>query len=189
MSYKSLFNTKAHQKLTAHFNNIENTHLKELFENNASRAKEFSITWGDFYFDYSKNRITKDTLDLFIEAAQEIGFKQQVEALFSGEKINATEGRAVLHTALRDFTSKEVLVDGENVLPLVKGELAKMKAFCEKVHSGAWLGQTGRRIKNVVNIGIGGSDLGPYMVAEALKPYKVDGIESYFVSNIDASHL
>ncbi|MGB0430725.1 MAG: glucose-6-phosphate isomerase [Bacteroidia bacterium] len=189
MRYKSLFNTLAHEKLEKHFNSIKNMHLKELFAEGLLRASRFKLEEGDFYFDYSKNRITEETIALFVEAAEEIGFKDQLKAFFGGDKINETENRAVLHTALRDFSSTEVLVDGNNVLPLVKAEQEKMKSFCHKVHSGDWKGQTGKRIKNIVNIGIGGSDLGPVMVVEALKSYKVDGVESYFVSNIDSSHL
>jgi glucose-6-phosphate isomerase len=189
MSYKSIFNTLAHKKLESHFNGIKNTPLKALFAEDLLRASKFKIEEGDFYFDFSKNRITEETIALFVEAANEIGFKDQLNAFFGGDKINETENRAVLHTALRDFSSSEVLVDGKNVLPLVKAEQEKMKAFCQKVHSGEWKGQTGKAIKNIVNIGIGGSDLGPVMVVEALKSYKVDGIESYFVSNIDSSHL
>ena len=189
MSYKSIFNTLAHKKLKSHFNGIKDTHLKALFANDLLRASKFKIEEGDFYFDFSKNRITEETIALFVKAANEIGFKDQLNAFFGGDKINETENRAVLHTALRDFSSTEVLVDGANVLPLVKAEQEKMKAFCQKVHSGEWKGQTGKTIKNIVNIGIGGSDLGPVMVVEALKSYKVDRIESYFVSNIDSSHL
>jgi glucose-6-phosphate isomerase len=189
MRYKSIFNTLAHEKLESHFNGIKDTHLKELFADDLLRASKFKIEEGDFYFDFSKNRITEETIALFVEAANEIGFSDQLMAFFGGEKINETENRAVLHTALRDFSSNEVLVDDANVLPLVKAEQEKMEAFCQKVHSGEWKGQTGKTIKNIVNIGIGGSDLGPVMVVEALKSYKVDGIESYFVSNIDSSHL
>ncbi|MFY0674002.1 MAG: glucose-6-phosphate isomerase [Bacteroidia bacterium] len=189
MSYKSLFNTLAHEKLESHFKSIESTHLTDLFAKDTQRASKFNIQEGDFYFDFSKNRITEETMALFVEAANEMGFNDQLQAFFGGDKINETENRAVLHTALRDFSSTEILVDGANVLPLVKAEQEKMKAFCQKVHSGEWKGQTGKTIKNIVNIGIGGSDLGPVMVVEALKSFKVEGVESYFVSNIDSSHL
>jgi len=187
--YKSIFETEAYHKLNQHFNETKGLHLRGLFQNNSNRGKELSILFGDMFFDYSKNRITDETLSLFEEAAIEINLKQQIEDLFSGKKINQTEGRAVLHTALRDFTSNSIEIDGKNILEDVKNELLKMKSFCEKVHSGEWKGFTGKSIKSVVNIGIGGSDLGPLMVTEALKSYKVEGIESYFVSNVDGSHL
>lgn len=189
MRYKSIFNTLAHEKLEEHFNYLKGKHLKAIFDEDVLRASKFNIEEGDFYFDFSKNRITEETIALFVEAANEIGFQDHLKAFFGGDKINETENRAVLHTALRDFSSIEVLAEGNNVLPLVRAEQKKMKAFCQKVHSGEWKGQTGKTIKSIVNIGIGGSDLGPVMVVEALKSYKVDGIESYFVSNIDSSHL
>ena len=189
MDYKSLIETKAHAELQQHFEEIKNKHLKTFFESEQNRFSEFAVDWNRFLFDFSKNRITSKTLELFNKAAKEIDLKTQIDALFSGEKINQTENRAVLHTALRDFSSNPILVDGENIKPLVADALAKMKVFCNKVHTGDWKGYTGKTIKQIVNIGIGGSDLGPYMVTEALKSYKVDGIESYFVSNVDGTHL
>lgn len=189
MEYKSLFDTEAHQALVEHFNEINSLHLKNLFQGEQDRFSNLSIQHKGFLVDFSKNRITSDTLSIFELAANEINLKQQVEDLFTGEKINQTENRAVLHTALRDFSSDAIKVDGENVLPLIKREQEKIKAFCEKVHSGTWKGYTGKPIKYLVNIGIGGSDLGPYMVTEALKSFQVKGIETHFVSNVDDTHL
>ena len=189
MKYKSLFDTKAHAELQQHFEETKNLHLKTLFQSQQNRFSEFTVDWDGFLFDYSKNRVTSETIVLFDKAAAEIDLKTQINNLFSGEKINKTENRAVLHTALRDFSSKPILVDGENIKPLIAEALAKMKGFSDKVHSGKWKGHTGKSIKQIVNIGIGGSDLGPYMVTEALKTYKVEGIESYYVSNVDGTHL
>jgi len=189
MTYKSIFETSAAEQLQKHFQEIKGLHLRGLFQNNPNRGSEFSTTFGDFFFDYSKNRISEKTLELFQKAAKEIELKKQIDDLFSGEKINQTENRAVLHTALRDFTATNIDVDGKNIIPDIKQELSKMKDFCERVHSGIWKGYTGKTIKHIVNIGIGGSDLGPLMVTEALKSYKVKGIESHFVSNVDGSHL
>ena len=189
MMYKSIFETEAFNKLSQHYNETKGLHLRGLFQNNANRGKELSILLGDMFFDFSKNRITNETISLFEDAANEINLQQQIEDLFTGKKINQTENREVLHTALRDFTSNSIEIEGKNILEDVKKELSKMKTFCQKVHSGEWKGQTGKRIKHIVNIGIGGSDLGPFMVTEALKSYKVEGIESYFVSNVDGSHL
>ncbi|MEY3349332.1 MAG: hypothetical protein RLY46_1371, partial [Bacteroidota bacterium] len=137
----------------------------------------------------SKNLVVKETLDLLFELANECKLKDAIASMFAGEKINQTEGRAVLHTALRNFSDKTVLADGENVMPKVRQVLTQMKGICQKVHSGEWKGYTGKRIKHIVNIGIGGSDLGPVMVTEALKPYWVEGMQVHFVSNVDGTHI
>ena len=176
-------------KLKAHSNSFGNQSIKDLFSKNANRFTEFSIRQEDILFDYSKNSITTETLQLLTQLAEECGLNEAIKALFNGEKINVTENRAVLHVALRDFSGKPVLTDGKDVMPDIKKVLQQMKQFCQKVHSGEWKGYTGKPIKQIVNIGIGGSDLGPFMVTEALKPYWVPGIATYFVSNVDGTHI
>ncbi len=176
-------------KLKAHSNSFGNQSIKDLFSKNANRFTEFSIRQEDILFDYSKNSITTETLQLLTQLAEECGLNEAIKTLFNGEKINVTENRAVLHVALRDFSGKPVLTDGKDVMPDIKKVLQQMKQFCQKVHSGEWKGYTGKPIKQIVNIGIGGSDLGPFMVTEALKPYWVPGISTYFVSNVDGTHI
>ena len=162
--------------------------LRDLFQENPNRFKEYSIENENFLFDYSKNLVDEETLDALISLAEECKLKDAIQAMFSGEKINATENRAVLHTALRDFSDKEILVDGENVKPAIKKVLNQMKLFSEKIISGEHKGCTGKEITDVVNIGIGGSDLGPAMVCEALKYYKTR-LNVHFVSNVDGNHI
>ncbi len=181
--------TKAWNALEKHQDKISEEAIADMFEANPDRFKEFSIQWNDFLFDFSKNIITDETVKLLTNLAQECKLKGAIEAMFTGEKINETEGRAVLHTALRSNSKEALKVDGENIRPLIQKELDKMKAFTDKLHAGELKGFSGKPIKNIVNIGIGGSDLGPYMVTEALKPYQKEGINSYFVSNVDGSHL
>lgn len=163
--------------------------LKTLFETDHNRFNKFSIRQGDIHFDYSKNLISEETMALLLQLAQECRLPEAVAAMFAGEKINATEGRAVLHTALRNFSGKPVITDGKDVMPEVQAVQQQMKSFCNNIHTGAWKGYTGKKIKYIVNIGIGGSDLGPVMVTEALKPYQVEGIHTYFVSNVDGTHI
>lgn len=163
--------------------------MRGLFNDDPSRFSRFSIDSGDLLFDFSKNRITSETLTYLLNLAEECGVKQAVEAMFAGQKINATEKRAVLHTALRNFSEAPVYYEGEDVMPQVRKVLQEMKDFCYSVHSGEWRGYSGKKIRYIVNIGIGGSDLGPYMVTEALKPYWVDGLQTYFVSNVDGTHI
>ena len=180
--------TAAWKKLQAHFEQTKDRTIKSLFEADPSRFDHFSKKFGnDMLVDYSKNLIDSTTMGLLRELAEECGVSDAIKAMFSGEKINRTEGRAVLHTALRNMSGKPVLVDGKDVMPDVKRVLAKMKAFSEKVISGEWKGYTGKAIKSVVNIGIGGSDLGPVMITEALRPYK-NHLEMHFISNIDGTH-
>lgn len=186
---KSIFDTNAASKLQSHYNKIKSIHLKTLFKEDPKRASNFSIELDDLFFDYSKNRITDKTLKLFAAAAEEIDINGQIDAMFSGNKINHTENRAVLHTALRDFETTSILVDGENIIPKIQNELSKIQKLCTKIHSGSYLGYTNKPIRNIVNIGIGGSDLGPYMVTEALKEYKKKYLNGYFVSNVDGTHL
>jgi len=180
--------TKAWQKLTNHFESIKDTHLKTLFNENSERKSDFTLNFNDFEFDYSKNRINKDTLEILLELANEVDLKGAMDSYFSGEKINKTEKRAVLHTALRSQLNNEVLVDGVNVKPEIKAALAKIEVFTNKVVSGDWKGYTNKSITDVVNIGIGGSDLGPDMVVESLKYYK-NHLNVHFVSNIDGDHV
>lgn len=182
-------NTKAWSLLNEHFNDVQTKHLKEWFTEDSARFEKFSTQFEDILVDYSKNRIGDDTMNLLIQLAEEVDLKSGINSMFDGDVINATENRAVLHTALRNASDREVIVDGENVMPKVNEVLAKMKAFTEKLHSGEWKGYTEKKITSIVNIGIGGSDLGPVMVTEALKPYWVEGIEVFFVSNVDGTHI
>ncbi len=181
--------TQAWKKLQAHAENMKQVHMRELFKQDPNRFNRFSQTEGDLLFDYSKNIITTETLALLNELTGECGLKDAIRAMFEGEKINRTENRAVLHTALRNFSGAAVFTDGEDVMPKVKAVLAQMKTLCSKIHGGEWKGYTGKPIKQIVNIGIGGSDLGPVMVTEALKPYWVDGMQVHFVSNVDGTHI
>jgi glucose-6-phosphate isomerase len=180
--------TKAWKKLSNHYNNLKDIHLKTLFNDHKNRKNDFTIHVNDFKFDYSKNRINKETIDLLLELANEVDLKSAMNAYFSGEKINQTEKRAVLHTALRSQLNNEVIVDGENVQPEIAAALAKIEVFTNKVVSGEWRGYTNKSITDIVNIGIGGSDLGPDMVVESLKYYK-NHLNVHFVSNIDGDHV
>ena len=179
--------TKAWGELYAHFEKND-FDLRTLFQYNPNRFDEFSIKRENFLFDYSKNLIDGRTKELLINLAEECQLKEAISAMFSGEKINETEGRAVLHTALRDFSDKEILVDGENIKPGIKKVLEQMRSFSEKVISGEHKGFSGKEITDVVNIGIGGSDLGPVMVVSALKHYKTR-LNVHFVSNVDGNHI
>jgi len=183
-------NTQAWLLLTKHQSEeMRNITMKRLFAEDNDRFKKFSISFGDILFDYSKNIITQKTLQLLLQLADDCKVKDAIEKMFSGDKINETENRSVLHTALRNFSGEPVMSDGKDVMPDVHRVQQQMKDFCEKIHSGEWKGYSGKKIKYIVNIGIGGSDLGPVMVTEALKPYWVDGIEAHFVSNIDGTHI
>ncbi|CAG9295120.1 glucose-6-phosphate isomerase [Celerinatantimonas diazotrophica] len=182
--------TAAWQELEAHFKAMKKTTLKELFANDPNRFDKYTASFNDqILLDYSKNLITDETLNKLFNLAKQCKLADATKAMFSGEKINRTEDRAVLHTALRNRSNTPVYVDGQDVMPQVNAVLEKMKAFCEKIHSGKWTGYTGKAIRSIVNIGIGGSDLGPVMITEALKPYKKANIESYFVSNVDGTHI
>jgi len=164
-------------------------HMRDLFASDPDRFKKFSITLGDILFDYSKNIINEKTLKLLLQLAEDCNVKQAIAEQFAGVTINETENRAVLHTALRSFSDSPLEVDGVNIRPGIQKVRAQMEAFCASIHSGLHVGYTGKKIKYIVNIGIGGSDLGPVMVTEALKPYWVDGIQTYFVSNVDGTHI
>ncbi len=181
--------TSAWKKLTAHYNEIKNERIKLLFEKDAQRFDKMSIIFNELLFDYSKNLVTDHTKQLLLELADECKLKLAMEAMFIGEKINETENRAVLHTALRNFSTTSFLVDGVDVNMEIAKVRQQMKMFCERVHSGAWKGFSGKKIKHIVNIGIGGSDLGPVMVTEALRPYWLEGIKAHFVSNVDATQI
>lgn len=182
--------TQAWLLLKRHFEEeMQRMKMKTLFANDAERFNKFSLQFNDILFDYSKNIITPKTLQLLQLLADECHVKEATAAMFNGEIINETEERQVLHTALRNFSDKPVLVNGTDVMPDVRNVLAHMKQFCTSIHSGEWKGYTGKPIKYIVNIGIGGSDLGPLMVTEALKPYWVQGIQTYFVSNVDGTHI
>ncbi len=163
--------------------------MRQMFEEDASRFETFSIRLNDLLLDYSKNRIDSDTRSLLVELARQCGLPAAIERMFSGDKINVTEHRAVLHTALRNRSDRPVLVDGHDVMPDIRRVLAKMRIFSERVRSGEHKGHTGRAITDIVNIGIGGSDLGPLMVCEALKPYGSTHLRAHFVSNVDATHI
>lgn len=180
--------TKAWKEIEAHFNKVSNMHMKDLFAQDDKRADKFTIKWEDFYVDYSKNRITDDTIALLLELVEEVKLKEAIESQFSGEKINQTEGRAVLHTALRAPKSDIFYVDGVNVVPEVHEVKEKIKGFTNQVVNGQLKGYTGKAFTNVVNIGIGGSDLGPAMVVEALQYYK-NHLTTHFVSNVDGDHV
>ena len=168
---------------------MKKNHLRDLFVTDTNRAENFSIKNEGLYFDYSKNIINDDTLKLLFELANACFLKDEIERMFTGQKINETEDRAVLHIALRNVKNKPIKIDGEDVVPDVNSVLDKMKSFSEKVRSGDWKGHTGKSIKNIVNIGIGGSDLGPVMVSEALKYYSKKELDLYFVSNVDDTHI
>ncbi|WP_334124180.1 glucose-6-phosphate isomerase [Empedobacter brevis] len=180
--------TNAWNALEQHFQSIQQTTIKELFAQNPNRFEEFSIQYPSLLVDYSKNRINSETIQLLVDLAKEMDVDQAIQQMFEGDVINSTENRAVLHTALRNRSNEEVLVDGKDVMPQINAVLEQMKSFSEKVISGEWKGFSGKEITDVVNIGIGGSDLGPVMVTEALKHYKTR-LNIHFVSNIDGTHL
>ncbi len=181
--------TKSWQQLAAHFKKIKDVHMRDLFAKDPQRFSKFSICFNDILVDYSKNRVTEKTLALLLALADEIELKNAIDQMFRGEKINETEDRAVLHIALRHRDSTPLSVDGNDVIPHVTTVLEKMKKFSTEVTSGEWKGYTGKSISDIVNIGIGGSDLGPVMVTEALKPYATAGIKVHFVSNVDGTHI
>ena len=179
--------TQSWEALTANFEQND-FDLRTLFHNNPNRFNDFSVKRPDYLFDYSKNLMDQSTKDLLLQLAEETKLKEAIDLMFAGDKINETEGRAVLHTALRDFSSNEILVDGKNIKPQIQSVLDQMKAFSEKVISGEHKGFTGKEITDVVNIGIGGSDLGPVMVVSALKHFKTR-LNVHFVSNVDGNHI
>ncbi len=175
--------------LQDHYQQIRNTHMREMFDNEPQRGRLFSLRLKDVFFDYSKHRIEQQTLALLVELAEKMELPQKIEAFFGGEKINTTEKRAVLHTALRNESGKPVCLDGHDVMPAVFEVREKMRHFSEQVRQGRWLGHTGKPVTDVVNIGIGGSDLGPQMVCTALSFYASSRLRVHFVSNVDGSHM
>jgi glucose-6-phosphate isomerase len=180
-------NHSAWSALEAHYATIRNTHLRDLFAQDAERGERLNAEGAGVFLDYSKNRVTDATLKLLLNLATASGLRERIEAMFTGEKINVSEQRAVLHTALRAPKETSILVDGQNVVPEVHAVLDKMSAFADRIRSGAWKGHTGKRIVNVVNVGIGGSDLGPVMAYEALRSYSDRDLTFRFVSNIDGT--
>ncbi len=180
--------TNAWKNLTTHFETAQNLELKELFANDANRENDYTITLDNLKLNYAKNKVSKETISLLVELAKETELSDAIEQYFGGEIINATEGRAVLHTALRNNSGNAVISEGENVMPEVIQAKEEIKAFTEKVISGEWKGHTGKEITDIVNIGIGGSDLGPNMVVDALQYYK-NHLTTHFVSNIDGDHV
>ncbi|MBP6385678.1 MAG: glucose-6-phosphate isomerase [Pseudarcicella sp.] len=180
--------TLVYSQLLAHKNTLSGDSISSLFKKDSSRFQQFSVNFEEILLDYSKNIITQETKDLLIALAKETGVATAINKMFEGENINATENRAVLHTALRNRSNAPILVDGKDIMPGINEVLNKMKGFSEQVISGNWKGYTGKAITSVVNIGIGGSDLGPVMITEALKPYK-NHLDIHFVSNVDGTHI
>ena len=181
--------TTAWKKLNTHFQSMKNFILKEEFDRDPDRFHKFSLAWNDLLIDYSKNLINSETMELLHDLAKECQLAEAINEMFCGEHINVTENRSVLHTALRNQNKEPVLVNGKDVMPAIRTELDKMKLFTDKVRSGKWLGFSGKRITDLVNIGIGGSDLGPKMVCEALRYYGSPDFNVHFVSNVDGTHI
>ena len=183
----SLRSLPAWKALEAHYAKVRELHLRQLFADDPKRGERLVLEAAGLYLDYSKNRVTDETLKLLLQLAEECGLPARIDAMFRGEKINITENRAVLHVALRAPRESSIVVDGENVVPQVHAVLDKMADFSNRVRSGAWKGHTGKPIRNIVNIGIGGSDLGPVMAYEALKHYSERSLTFRFVSNVDGT--
>lgn len=180
---------KSWKKLREHFKTIENVHMKELFADDPRRFDRFSIRFNDILVDYSKNRITGETFRLLMDLAHDVQLKDAIEKMFTGDRINQTENRAVLHVALRNRLNTPIQVNERDIMPQINGVLDKMKTFSRQIQNGQWKGFTDRKITDIVNIGIGGSDLGPLMVTECLHPYACRDLSMHFVSNVDASHI
>ncbi len=172
-----------------HEEEMNRRHMRDLFQADPDRFKKFSVNLENILFDYSKNIISQKTLTLLLQLAEDCQLKDAIHDMFAGIRINETEQRSVLHTALRNFSDTAILVEGKDIMPRIRKVQEQMKKFCDQVHSGKWKGYSGKKIRYIVNIGIGGSDLGPYMVTEALRPYWQEGIETYFVSNVDGTHI
>ena len=184
---KSFTRRAAAKALAAHYKQIKDVHLRQLLADDAKRGERFTAEAAGIFLDYSKNRITNETLNLLIQLAEESGLRERIDAMFRGEKINVSEKRAVLHVALRAPKDEVIKTDGKNVVPEVHAVLDKMAAFSDRVRSGEWKGHTGKRIRNVINVGIGGSDLGPVMAYEALRHYSQREMTFHFVSNVDST--
>lgn len=181
--------TKAWRKLQSHAEKMRGLQMRQFFDVDPDRFHKFSLHWRDFLLDYSKNRLNEQTMQLLLRLAEELQVRQAIQAMFNGDPINQTENRAVLHTALRNRSDRAVMVNGEDVMPEVRRVLKQMKGFVKKVRTGEWRGYTGKKIRHIVNIGIGGSDLGSVMATEALKPYWHEKLDVHFVSNVDGSHI
>jgi len=179
----------AWSELTAHHIEISGKQLKELFDTDPERHDKFKIEFKDMLLDFSKNRINERTIELLVQLARQANLEESIEKMFRGEKINLTEGRAVLHTALRNRSEDPVIADGEDVMPKIKNVLMKMEQFASDIHSGLKKGYTGKMFTDIINIGIGGSDLGPMMVSQALKPYAIEDMNVHYVSNVDGTHI
>src|SRR3954454_6655099 len=177
----------AWKALSAHYKKVSKLHMRTLFAKDPTRGERLTLEAAGIYLDYSKNRVTDETLGLLLKLAEDSGLRARIDAMFRGEKINITENRAVLHVALRAPRGQSIVLDGEDVVPAVHAVLDKMAAFSNRVRSGEWKGHTGKRIRNVINIGIGGSDLGPVMAYEALRHYSKRDMRFRFVSNVDST--
>jgi glucose-6-phosphate isomerase len=184
-----LTSSPAWTALARHFQSLRDVHMRALFAQDPNRFRAFSLRVADLFIDYSKNRATQETLQLLFALARQARVEEARDRMFAGERINGTEGRPVLHVALRNRENRPILVDGRDVMPDVNGVLERMRAFTEAVRGGGWKGHTGQTITDIVNIGIGGSDLGPVMASEALRPYWKEGLRARFVSNVDGTHL
>jgi glucose-6-phosphate isomerase len=182
-------NTPEWQSLERHYSDLKFLSMREQFALHSDRVEHLSLASGELFLDYSKNRVTTETMEKLFSLAKALDMPKWIERMFSGEAINNTEGRAVLHVALRNRSNTPIMVDGKDVMPDVNRVLAQMKDFSDKVHSGEWLGFSGKKIVDIVNIGIGGSDLGPAMICDALEPYGVEGVNVHFVSNVDGTDL
>ena len=185
----ALTSSAAWRALERHAETMAEVHLRDLFARDPGRFESFSLRLDDLLLDCSKNRITRETMGLLLDLARHADLEGWRARMFGGDKINLTERRAVLHVALRNRSNRPILIDGQDVMPAVNAVLERMRGFSERVRSGAWRGHTGQTITDVVNIGIGGSDLGPLMVCEALKPYQRRDLRPHFVSNVDGAHL
>ena len=185
----TLTQSPAYKELSLHYKQIAEKHMRQMFEDDPSRFDKFSLRFGEILLDYSKNRITSQTMKLLFDLARQAEVEAWRDKMFAGEKINFTEHRAVLHVALRNRVNRPIKVDGKDVMPGVNAVLAHMREFSEAVRNGKWRGYTGKAIRDIVNIGIGGSDLGPVMVTEALKHYSSPDLKAHFVSNIDGTHI
>ena len=189
MRTDSLASSPAWKSLREHYDAVAALHMRDLFAKDPRRFERFSLRWEEMLVDYSKHRITSETMARLLALARQAGVEAWRDRMFAGEKINSTEKRAVLHIALRNRSNRPILVDGHDVMPGVNAVLGHMREFSEAVRGGAWKGWTGERITDVVNIGIGGSDLGPVMVTEALKPYASRHVRLHFVSNVDGTQI
>jgi len=185
----SLPDSRSWMALIDHYQTIKDVHMRTLFDGDKQRFLKYSVLWNDILFDYSKNRINDETLKRLFSLAEQGSLRAWIDRMFGGDKINFTENRAVLHVALRNRSNRPILVDGQDVMPRVNAVLQKMREFTQTVRSGQWKGHTDKPITDIVNIGIGGSDLGPVMVTEALRPYWQENLRAHFVSNIDGTHL